>query len=601
MKRRISAALIAAILILLSACGAKPGDGGELRVGVSSMVRGILCYGQWKMTEADEIIDSLVLGGSPVLCAENGEYSVDKRFVKQIDSEFLPNGDKTYTVELRKNICWSDGSRVTAENYVASVLLFSSPAALNAGASGFPACCYAGSDEYSNGGVFTGVSLVDEFTFSVTVKAEHVPYYWEYSYLDILPIDTERWFPNGVSVTDNGEGCFLTLAELITAEHVTDTLYAQAYENSLGAYVFAGFEDGFAVLEKNPNYIAEDAKSKPKIAKILLAETDGTVSALKNGKVDIVLGVSASEAEIGSFECSDYASSEMLDLVYQCDLGPTGFLNVRRAVSLLCDRQGLASVISGEGATVPEFVFSKPLGEMLLSDFEPTVYSRDINKAAKLLNEDGWVLNAAGQKYSSGLRYKLVSAEEAEDCIDAVTLEDGRMLMPLRLRFAYSDANCSAFFEDLTSSAAEVGMEIVATELEAEVLSDRLTRNASDGIAYAVPLYNGYLIELPVDERGDLSVRWTSDWRAVSEGRNICYFTDKELCDIALRLSFASENREEFSRLLTEHTARWNDTVPELPISQGRVCDVFADKLKGYNSGTMPFSKAVLGAWIESE
>ena len=209
-------------------------------------------------------------------------------------------------------------------------------------------------------------------------------------------------------------------------------------------------------------------------------------------------------------------------------------------------------------------------------------------------------MNAAGQSYSSGLRYKLVSSEEAEDCIDAVVLEDGRILMPLRLRFACPEnSGCIPFLEDLAVSAQKVGMEVVWTGLAEEVLSDRLTRNASDGIVYAVPLYNGFLIELPVDTKGDLSVRWTSDWRAVSEGNNICYFEDKELCELALKLSFASENSEEFSQILTEHTARWSSTVPELPVSRGRVYDVYSVRVSGYEATeTRPFSVAVLEAWI---
>ena len=73
----------------------------------------------------------------------------------------------------------------------------------------------------------------------------------------------------------------------------------------------------------------------------------------------------------------------------------------------------------------------------------------------------------------------------------------------------------------------------------------------------------------------------------------------KELCELALKLSFASENSEEFSQILTEHTARWSSTVPELPVSRGRVYDVYSVRVSGYEATeTRPFSVAVLEAWI---
>ena len=78
-------------------------------------------------------------------------------------------------------------------------------------------------------------------------------------------------------------------------------------------------------------------------------------------------GVEASLSELerleksGNFAVSGYGASYITDFVFQCDLGPTGFTEVRQAVSFLCNRQGFASVISGDGATVPEFVFSDSL------------------------------------------------------------------------------------------------------------------------------------------------------------------------------------------------------------------------------------------------
>ena len=68
-------------------------------------------------------------------------------------------------------------------------------------------------------------------------------------------------------------------------------------------------------------------------------------------------------------------------------------------------------------------------------------YSYSVDTAIKVLEEDGWVLDKDGNAYTTGIRYKEVTAEEAGDYKHNVTLADGRILMPLIIEWSSSENN----------------------------------------------------------------------------------------------------------------------------------------------------------------
>ncbi|MBR4941517.1 MAG: hypothetical protein IKZ19_05905, partial [Clostridia bacterium] len=587
MKRRLTALLLALIFTALcfSGCGEKPKYGGELTVDLPGTVSGEFGYGQWETSEEDRMIRELTDGGSIVSESEAGEYSPDPRYAESITADFLPDGSKTYTVKLCEDIRWSDGGEVTAADYVAYVLLFSSPAALAAGVSGEPGKYYVGAESYLETGVFEGIRLIDKYSFSVTVKAEYIPYYWEYSYLEIFPLDTGVWLPVGVTVSTNAEGSFFSsdVGQFLTAEGINALRFTASPRRSVGPYSFMGREEQMTVLERNPYYKKTDKNSGPYIDRLKIVSTGGSPVLLQEGRVDIRVGTAGKTqvllAQSLGYDYVIYKAPTVCELVFQCDVGPTRFAEVRKTLAQLSNCGNLEKFPGIYDPVPADHLFTDALAAKLTETPEALPTDLDMGKCLELLIDGGWTLNAAGEVYTSGLRYKWVTAEEAEDCIDAVVLADGRILMPLRLRFAFWEKHSGfwQFFEDMEAGASELGMEIVvAKPFRSETeLYDRLTRNASNGIGYAVPLYNGFGIETPVDSRGDLSVKWTDDWRAVSEGRNICYFEDEELCELAIMLSYGAETPEEFSELLTEHTVRWRETLPEIPICRGTLCDVY--------------------------
>ena len=90
-------------------------------------------------------------------------------------------GNRIYTWKIADDLKWSDGSQITAADYVASILWKASPKWLEAGASSSVGYGLLGYNDYLEGktDVFAGARVIDDTTFSVTIDAAELPYYWK--------------------------------------------------------------------------------------------------------------------------------------------------------------------------------------------------------------------------------------------------------------------------------------------------------------------------------------------------------------------------------------------------------------------------------------
>lgn len=109
------------------------------------------------------------------------------------------DGSKTYTFTIADNLVWNDDTPITAKDYVFRVLFTSSQDWLKSGANN--STTYenlVGFEEYNQGESedFAGIQLIDDKTFSATIKAEKVPYYFEESFVTIGPVPAHRYAPH---------------------------------------------------------------------------------------------------------------------------------------------------------------------------------------------------------------------------------------------------------------------------------------------------------------------------------------------------------------------------------------------------------------------
>ncbi|MBO5737300.1 MAG: hypothetical protein J6S04_05785, partial [Clostridia bacterium] len=146
-------------------------------------------FGKSSPGAADLAVEELVSGYSTVNTDMGGVYRwADTEIVRRHAEEENEDGTKTFTVEIAKDLRFSDGSPIRAENYLVGVLIGSSKVMKEAGggdAAGLTLVGYEDFNAYTGEGdvvPFAGVRLLDDYTFSVTVKKEYADYYYALQY-----------------------------------------------------------------------------------------------------------------------------------------------------------------------------------------------------------------------------------------------------------------------------------------------------------------------------------------------------------------------------------------------------------------------------------
>ena len=130
--------------------------------------------------------------------------------MSQFDSRKNAAGDSEYTFTINNNLRFSDGSAVSAKDYVFSLLLEASPLIREIGGSNIKLEHLVGSNEYAEGKTpyFSGVRLLDHRRFSLTVSKDYIPYYYDLTFVHVLPYPARVLAP-GCEVKDDGMGAYV--------------------------------------------------------------------------------------------------------------------------------------------------------------------------------------------------------------------------------------------------------------------------------------------------------------------------------------------------------------------------------------------------------
>lgn len=109
------------------------------------------------------------------------------------------DGTKTITFKIKKDLKWSDGKPVTADDYLFTKLLHSpQDYSLITGSTEIGGDTFKGYNEFREGKTkeFEGVKKIDDHTFEVTVSKDFVPYYEEDAIKAINPRPIHYIAPN---------------------------------------------------------------------------------------------------------------------------------------------------------------------------------------------------------------------------------------------------------------------------------------------------------------------------------------------------------------------------------------------------------------------
>ena len=655
MKRTL--ALLAAVLMLVFAasCVAETFTepeviqnpiGGSITIPVTSAMDANFekdSYGGGSDGYSEELIHAYNLA----VTNRDGQLVVNPMVVESMETNVNEDGSKTYTITLHDDLYFNDGTQITAMNYIAYPLLFTSPIGIASGAYGTAGKYFVGYNDFKTGAskVFTGIRLLDTLKFSYTVSAENTPFYYELNMLNCsqyskcYPLDWETWCP-GFTIKDDGEGCYVaedgwydtTNTELSAA--IGNTRFAWDKVRTDGPYYLSNVDLSAQVTELkiNPYFKGNYAGYKPSIEKITIVKANQAtlLDSLKTGEIDWVNLKNQTGATIDAAldlveSDSNFAEVHYMALYYgkiffRCDYGPYQFVKVRQAINYLIDKDSMINeLFNGHGSTICGPVSSsywmyEENEEEILE--RTNAYTYNPEKAVELLVEDGWVLDENGNDYVSGVRWKAVTPEEynpwgngeydfgnskGDPQSRCKQLADGRVIMPLTIEWLSYEglALCEVLDVQLCQSpvVAQAGFQFNRTPLSGSNFWNYLNSSLDD---YFYPTYGMFSSATTLYSIFDQTYRYSTDPEMIRSNKNRIF--DKELDEHTNGMLIGREptDDEGFAREWVEHLVRFNEILPEIALYNTENYSIYNSKIKNYvENPHYTFSYAIVEAYVE--
>ncbi len=558
----------------------------------------------WTNGAQNACVKSLISGYSTFELTSGQTYELNDVAVKNLEIVDEDNGDKTYIFEIYDYLKWNNGEIITAKDYLFSVMLGSSPEFGEMdSASNTSGNKMVGYEAFHNGDTktFSGLRLLGEYEFSVTVPAEEFPYFYENVLFAVGPSPMAVLAP-GADITDEGDGA--TLSDNFTADLIrepilnAETGYRYNPQVTCGPYQFVSFDatSKQGILEINPEFLgrAEDgavATIERLVLKSVVAATQmdeldaATVHLLPgiSGGDDINLGIDIAEAGKASYTSQPRSGYGKLE--FACEFGPTQFTEVRQAIAYSLDRVEFANIWTGGFGTLPHAYYGRSQWEYEMNrdrlETELNPYIVSVDAAEAVLNEGGWIFNADGSDYvdgSAGLRHKEVDGE----------------LMPLVIEWASTTDNpvSELLSSMLPANAAAAGMQINQTAMDFGLLLDHLYRTGEGMAVYHMfNLATGFADTNPVWYYSSID----PDYLGLYNTERI---DDQELRDIAADMKATTPGDEEaWADKWFDYQKRYNELVVNLPLYSDEYHEFFTPALVGYQPiGLWSWDHAILRA-----
>lgn len=443
-------------------------ESGDIILGNTTDLSGKFRYATFGGSNpgaADLDIQDLTTGLETVSTTKEGGYMWNPTVVKEHTEVDNEDGSRTYTITIYDDLKLSDGTPVTSKNYLAFTAAFSTPVAAEAagkdhmsamtvvGFEGFNA--YDGTNAGTttdNGATVTkelaGLRMIDDYTFSVTIDAEHLPYFYAITYGGFSAYDTKLWLGDA-DICDDGNGVYLTDDfyakngdNYTVAEHIKNAAWdVDTYAYS-GAYVVKSYDqaDKSAVLEINPEFKGNYEGTKPVIQTVVYKKivSSTQMADFTSGNLDVIAGITGGDEtnealatadnSDGKYVYSHYSRAGYGKLGFRADFGPVQFAEVRQAIAYCMDRAQFAKDFTGGYGGVadgPYYTGSWMYKAAVDQGMILNAYATSVDSAIAVLEEGGWVYNAEGGEYTDGVRYKKIPAAEMQDADKTFQSKDG--------------------------------------------------------------------------------------------------------------------------------------------------------------------------------
>lgn len=560
----------------------------------------------WANGESDYNAYKLVaLGMEPIVNDQTGKWIENPAVLEKLESVDNEDGSKTYTVTIKDGLKFSDGSPITAENYVFTSMLCASNEFLTdleaSEASSGLYQYYKGFGAYSTGesDTFEGLHLIDEKTFSVTIDSEFVPCYYGQALLSVNPESMALWVPEDVTLEETENG--VKFSDNYTAEYIGDKVDEARWNYNInsGAYMLTAYDENAYTytLTKNPNFPGNFEGQTANIETVLIKYTpqDTMMDQLKTGAVDILYQVPDGDqieqgldmVEEGGFDYLNYGRAGYGMISFKCNQGPTQFEEVRHAVAYLLDRVTFAQTFTGGHGLVVNGPYGSQqwMAEEYAEEIDGlNAYTYSLDSAIAELEAGGWVYNEDGSDYSgSGIRYK--------------KLDDGTY-MPLIIEW-FSSENNSVSDLLVTSLQQNPDVEAAGMKINQTVgsFTDLLTNYYDNSEENSYQMFN-----LATGFSNPYNVAYMYEPGSGSNINAVKGEDGQKLYDLAVAMNQTEEGDDEaYAENWFNFISFWNEVLPEIPLYSNDYHDFFTSKLHdfeedGYN---WDITRAILYANME--
>ena len=446
------------------AASVKAGAANSVILGSATELSGQFRSSSWGKSSpgsSDLDIENLTSGHATVQTDKNGAMIWNEKAINGTPTSVVnADGTLTYTIKIKEGLKFSDGSAVKAENYIVSILANSTLVSVEAGGSGQSGMQLVGFEAYHKGETkyFTGVQLIDDYTFAVTFLADYAGYYYSMSYASFSPVPMAL-YTGDTSVTivkDANNCCGLSDNFYATAEKDGKTSYVQAakivenlkWNSNLpysGPYTVYNDDAAtrIATLKLNPNYCGDTARGVASIETItyIKIETETQTDKFKAGEVDVLAGITGAAETVAALKLVEENPAKYAEthydragygkLGFRADFGPTGFTAVRQAIMYTINRNEFAQTFTGGyGSVVHGPYYTGYSAYQAVKDtIKLNVYTYSKDSAIEVLVEGGWIYNVEGKAFDAtkdDVRYKKLEGYDLTEANIQYQSTDGK-------------------------------------------------------------------------------------------------------------------------------------------------------------------------------
>lgn len=625
--------VFAAVSLADEANGATPGspaagsvatgaayDYDKLVIGHTTAMNGNFTTLMWGNSTADLDVRALVNGYNLINWNEaRGNFGVDTSVVSGLLAYDDQQGNRTYIITLYSDLQYSDGTVINAWDYAFSILLSVAGEVRELGGNTENYNAIRGMDAYRSGSAsaLAGVRVMADNILAITISADYRPFFYELGLLMCEPMPIHVIAP-GCQVKDSGEGVFIEgpfTAELLQATLLDpSTGYVSHPSVVSGPYQLVSFDGVTAEFVINPMYKGNENGMKPSIPQLVftLADNETMLDKLACGEIGLLNkvlradSIAAGDALVasGGFASQAYPRTGLSYISFCCENPALSSAAVRQAIALCLNKDQLVMDYTGDSSLRVEGYYGQGQWMYQLisgaADFvmpgadEATVnsckalsldgmrvYDLDVPEAIRLLEKDGWTLNAAGQPYTPGV--------DAYRC-----KEIGGELVALDLTLIYPEGNTAAesLQVNFAANLAQAGVCLTLEPVEfTRLLNMNYRREArSCDMIYMASNFTMVFDPAPFFNPADAGNGFV----------NASGIADEDLYAAALEMSATEPG--DMVGYLTKWVAfqeRFTQVLPLIPVYSNVYVDYYASSLNGYQvSENVTWSQAIVEAYL---